>query len=103
MVSNVIKSTNELGLTQTWLYDAFNRVIHKVDIYGSVSTFKHDDDSLTNQSSLIGDVRTKLSADGCGRPVQIISYADSAAALTYELALEKVYNGFGKVMTTKHS
>ena len=90
-------------MTQTWLYDAFNRVIQKVDIYGNVTTFKHDDDALTNQSSMNGDVRTKLSADGCGRPVQIITYADSAAASTYDLVLERVYNGFGKVMTTKHS
>jgi RHS repeat-associated protein len=102
-VSNVTKSTNELDLVTTWSYDAFNRVIQKVDTYGNVTTSERNDDKLTTEHRLNGDLRTKSFADGLGRPIKIVSYADSAAALSYELTLETVYDGFGKVTTSKHS
>ena len=101
-VSNVIKSTNKLGLVATRSYDAFNRVIQSVDIYRNVTTYEHNDDELTTETKLNGDLRTKAFANRLGRPIKVISYGDSAAAPNYELVLEKVYDGLGNVTTSKH-
>ena len=100
--SRAVKSVNELGQVTTQAYDALGRVIKSTEACGNVTTFEYDDSELSMGASVNGDLRTKIFSDALGRQTKTVTYGDSGASNnSYRLISEQVYDGFGKVTSSK--
>ncbi|KAF4625351.1 hypothetical protein G7Y89_g12816 [Cudoniella acicularis] len=84
-------------------YDAVSRVVKSVNELGIVTTTQAHDE-LTMALTVNGNLLSRTFSDGLGRQTKIVTYGDSENPNnSYTLVTEQVYDGFGKVTSSRRS
>lgn len=94
LCSRISESTDSLGLTTKYTYDALDRPLAVTDPKGNVTLHTYDDVKLTVTQTINGNRRTVSQQDGRGDDTQVVTYPDSDDSLTTYLIVEDtVFDG----------
>ena len=93
----VEQATNMLGLTTTFEYDFFGRLVQTTGPLGNVASTTYDEATLSASTYLNGELTGTSTKDGLGRIISTESYPDSSDQnIPYFMRSTAQYNGLGQ-------
>ena len=98
-VAQVQDSTDRLGLTTKFTYDALNRPLTATDAHGNIISQKHENGGLKVTEAINGDVRKVTELDALLQPLREIKYPDTGdTSAAFAFVQNSAYNGKAKAM-----
>lgn len=102
--SNIKESTDNLGLTTKFEYDALDRQTQVTDPKGNVVDQTYSDRELTVKQTINGDLRAVTYLSSRSEKSKVATYPDSDDSSTdYYLSEDTIYDGNGRVVSKTSS